>query len=145
MRNTKIRPMLVLDQSNKNHSDDHQSRHPITTDNDHAWQRRVVEINSMQEDDDHHGGRINRGAREYWHARRVFLGSYHFSEEKGFKVKLRRSVRELNEAAMGVIVDIRREVSKRRAGIRVFKVRLVLPTLVLIVRCFTPWLKKVEQ
>ena len=81
--------------------------------------------------------------RDYWYARRAFLNSYHFSEENGFKYKLRRSVKELNEVATGVVTDIRRKMSKRKLGIRVYRFTVVLQSLVLLsIRCFTPWLNK---
>ncbi|XP_030940520.1 uncharacterized protein LOC115965432 [Quercus lobata] len=84
-----------------------------------------------------------RHDRDYWYARRAFLNSYHFSEENGFKYKLRRSVKELNEVATGVVTDIRRKMSKRKLGIRVYRFTVALQSLVLLsIRCFTPWLNK---
>lgn len=77
------------------------------------------------------------------HARREFLRSYHFSKKSGLKEKLIRSVKELNGMAMVVVSDIRRQVSTRRVGIRVFRITMDLPSLVFVsLRCYTPWLKK---
>ncbi|XWS35291.1 hypothetical protein CRYUN_Cryun21dG0113400 [Craigia yunnanensis] len=80
-------------------------------------------------EDDYGSG--NRHGREYWHARRAFLNSYHFREQTGFKDKLKGSMKEFNEAALGVITNYFRELSRRRLGVRVFRVKLGLPSLVL--------------
>ncbi|GMY32548.1 putative Transmembrane protein [Fagus crenata] len=89
-------------------------------------------------------GSERRHDRDFWYARRAFLNSYHFSEENGFKHKLKRSVKELNEMAIGVVSDICQKMSKRRLGIRVYRFTVALaPSLVLVtLRCFTPWLNK---
>lgn len=83
-------------------------------------------------------------SRDFWYARRAFLSSYHFSEQNGFKDKLKRSVKELNVVATGIVGDIRRRImSKRRLGIRVYRLTVALPSLVLVtIRCFTPWLNE---
>nr|KYP58434.1 hypothetical protein KK1_013841 [Cajanus cajan] len=95
-----------------------------------------------------HGGWSRRG-REFCEARRAFLNSYHLSLDQrnnnngSFKEKLKKSVREVNEAAMGVVLGMRRGVSKRRVGIRVFRVKMSAQSLALVtMRCFIPWLKK---
>ncbi|CAK7322634.1 unnamed protein product [Dovyalis caffra] len=72
-----------------------------------------------------------RNNPDYWHARRAFLSSYHFSEEIGTKDKLKRSAKEIKETVIGVVTSIREEVSKRRIGIKVFKFTLGLPSLML--------------
>ncbi|KAG7995052.1 hypothetical protein I3843_01G088800 [Carya illinoinensis] len=87
-------------------------------------------------------------ARDFWYARRAFLNSYHFSEEKiGFKHNLKRSVKELSQVAAGVVREFRREMSKRRLGIRVYRLTVSLPSLFVLVtiRCFTPWFNKTDH
>lgn len=110
-----------------------------------------------------------RRGREYWHARQAFLKSYHFSsssppspeEEEdrrnhdhhderqrvsGFKGKLKRSMKGFNETAAGVVTEVRRGMmSKRRFRIRVFKLNLQSSLAALTMRCFVPWLSKVEH
>jgi len=95
-----------------------------------------------------HGGWSRRG-REFCEARRAFLNSYHLSLERNnngsFKEKLKKSVREVNEAAMGVVLGMHRKVSKRRVKMRVFRVKMSSQSLVLVtMRCFIPWLNKNE-
>ncbi|KAF2322095.1 hypothetical protein GH714_006601 [Hevea brasiliensis] len=68
---------------------------------------------------------------DYWNARRAFLSSYHFKEKSGFKINLKSNMKELGEAAMGVAMDIRKEISERRLGIRVFRFTFALPSFVL--------------
>ena len=92
-------------------------------------------------------GRCSRRGREFWYARRAFLNSYHLSSEKNtngsFKERLKRSVKELNEAAMGVVVDMHRGMSQRRIGIKTFRITVALPSWFLVrMRCFMPWLNK---
>ncbi|GFY92788.1 hypothetical protein Acr_08g0011840 [Actinidia rufa] len=82
--------------------------------------------------------------RKYCHARRAFLTSYHFSERNGFKEKMKRSVKGLNKAAMDVVFEVRREVSKRRFGVRVYRFTIAWPSL-FMVRCFVPWSYKDQQ
>jgi len=94
-----------------------------------------------------HGGWSRRG-REFCEARRAFLNSYHLSLERSnngsFKEKLKRSVREVNEAAMGVVLGMHK-VSKRRVKVRVFRIKMSSQSLVLVtMRCFIPWLNKNE-
>lgn len=92
---------------------------------------------------DDYGSGNRHDPEYYWHARRAFLNSYHFSEEKKLKEKFKRSVKELNEAAMGIVSDIREEISKRKIGFRVLKIKFALPSLFMTsVRCFTPWFNK---
>ncbi|CAJ1955546.1 unnamed protein product [Sphenostylis stenocarpa] len=93
-----------------------------------------------------HGGWSRRG-REFCESRRAFLNSYHLSLERNkngsFKEKLKRSVRDVNEAAMGVVLGMHRRVSKRRVRIRVFRVKMSSQSMVLVtMRCFIPWLNK---
>ncbi|TKY48324.1 hypothetical protein E2542_SST25740 [Spatholobus suberectus] len=93
-----------------------------------------------------HGGWSRRG-REFCEARRAFLNSYHLSLERNnngsFKEKLKKSVREVNEAATGVVLGMRRGVSKRRVGIRVFRVKMTSQSVARVtMRCFIPWLNK---
>ncbi|KAJ7947491.1 putative Transmembrane protein, partial [Quillaja saponaria] len=95
---------------------------------------------------DNHGSWHRHGS-EFWYARRAFLNSYHFSEENGdgFKEKLKRLVKELNKAAIKVVLDMRDGMSKRRLGIKVFRFTMTLPYLFLVtMRCFTPWFNKKE-
>ncbi|XP_038679364.1 uncharacterized protein LOC119980646 [Tripterygium wilfordii] len=83
--------------------------------------------------------------RDYWHSRNAFLKSYHFSDQDSIKDnKLKRSLKGLNKAAMGVVLDIRRDISRRRPGIRVFRFTLGLPSsfAVFSIRCFAPWFNK---
>ncbi|XP_022631922.1 uncharacterized protein LOC111240682 [Vigna radiata var. radiata] len=95
-----------------------------------------------------HGGWSRRG-REFCEARRAFLNSYHLSLERNnngrsFKEKLKKSVKEVNEAAMGVVLSMHRRVlSKRRLKIRVFRIRMTSHSLALVtIRCFIPWINK---
>lgn len=93
-----------------------------------------------------HGGWSRRG-REFCEARRAFLNSYHLSLERknngSFKEKLKKSVKEVNQVAMGVVLGMRRGVSKRRVGIKVFRVKMSSHSMVLVtLRCFIPWLNK---
>ncbi|KDP43858.1 hypothetical protein JCGZ_20868 [Jatropha curcas] len=84
-------------------------------------------------------------SRNYWQARRAFLSSYHFQEKNGIKEKLKKRVKEINEVAIGVALNVRREISERRLGIRVFRFTFALPSFVLVsIRCFTPWVSKRE-
>lgn len=85
--------------------------------------------------------------QEYWQARRAFLSSYHFSDDQSrLTGRLKRSVKGVNRAAMGVVLDVRQELSKRRFVIRVFRVRFTFPSVVQIrMRCFVPSLKKAEK
>ncbi|WCJ41330.1 hypothetical protein M5689_022208 [Euphorbia peplus] len=87
-----------------------------------------------------------RNSRDYWYARRAFLSSYHFEDERnGLKEKLKRSVKGFNVAAAGVVSEIRREISRKRIVIRAFRFTLALPSFVFVsIRCFTPWVTKKE-
>ncbi|THG07344.1 hypothetical protein TEA_025849 [Camellia sinensis var. sinensis] len=98
-----------------------------------AWQP----ITSPMEDD---------YGRDYWHARRAFLTSYHFSERKntGFKEKMKKSLKGLNEVAMKVFLPVRGGMYKRKIGVRVYRFTVGGPTL-FIVRCFVPWAHKDQQ
>ncbi|KAK7257881.1 hypothetical protein RIF29_32177 [Crotalaria pallida] len=96
-----------------------------------------------------HGGWSRRG-REFWYARRAFLNSYHLSLERNnngsFKEKLKKSVKEINEAVVGVVLSMRRGMQKRKLGIRAYRVTMSLPSLVLVtMRCFMPWFHKREK
>ncbi|MED6144663.1 hypothetical protein PIB30_017764 [Stylosanthes scabra] len=89
----------------------------------------------------------SRRGHEFWYARRTFLKSYHLSLEKnkngGFKEKLKKSVKEVNEAAIEVVSRMRRGVSKKKLGMKTFKVKMTIPSLFLVtIRCFIPWLNK---
>lgn len=125
MPNVKVRPIIVFD-----YPEIHQSESLKLAD---KWQ------------DDYASGNRN-DLQYYWHARRAFLSSYQFSEENKCNKKLKGSLKELNEAAMRIFSDIRQEVSKRRLGIRVFKVKFVGPSsaAVMSVGCLMPWLNKRE-
>ncbi|KAK7325080.1 hypothetical protein VNO77_29141 [Canavalia gladiata] len=97
---------------------------------------------------DHLGGWSRRG-HEFLDARRAFLNSYHLNLERknngSFKEKLKKSMKEANEAAVGVVLGMRRGMSKRRVGIRVFRVKMTSQSWVLVtIRCFIPWLNKRE-
>ncbi|GAV85679.1 hypothetical protein CFOL_v3_29113, partial [Cephalotus follicularis] len=87
-----------------------------------------------------------RNNRDYWHARRAFLNSYHLTEENCFRHKIKRSVKELKDATKGVVLEIRKGLSKRKIGIRVFRFMFHLPSLLIFpsIRCFVPWLNKRE-
>lgn len=125
MPNDKVRPIIVFD-----YPETHQSGSLQLAD---EWQ---VDYGSG-----------NRGDLQYyWHARRAFLSSYQFSEENKYNKKFKRSVKELNEAAMRIFSDIQQEISNRRLGIRVFKVKFVVPSLAAVVSvgCLMPWLSKRE-
>lgn len=93
-------------------------------------------------------GSQGRNGPDYWQARRAFLGSYRFSEASRtgrFKEKLRRSIVEMNEAAVGTVTDVRRGFSKRRFVIRVFRLKITLPTsssVLVSMRCFIPTVEK---
>ncbi|OIW05712.1 hypothetical protein TanjilG_23498 [Lupinus angustifolius] len=102
--------------------------------------------NSLQLMELDHGGWSRRG-HEFWYARRAFLNSYHLSMETNnngsFKRKLKKSVKEINEAVIGVVLSIRRGMQKRKVGVKAYRVTMNLPSLVLVtMRCFMPWLYK---
>ncbi|KAJ1376100.1 putative transmembrane protein [Sesbania bispinosa] len=82
-----------------------------------------------------HGTCSLRG-REFWYARRAFLNSYHFNLERNnngsFKEKLKKSVKEVNEAAMRVVLGMRQGMYKRRLGIRAYRVTMSLPSVFLV-------------
>lgn len=131
MRNSKVQPIKL---SNSTSSSDENSlqvtppNYNLQLGNDGAWSL--------------HG-------REFWYARRAFLNSYHFNLERdhhhSFKKKLKRSVKEVNEAAVRVVLDMRRGMQQRRLGFRAYRVTMSLPNLFLItMRCFMPWLNKKE-
>uniref|UniRef100_A0A803Q2Y5 Uncharacterized protein n=1 Tax=Cannabis sativa TaxID=3483 RepID=A0A803Q2Y5_CANSA len=89
----------------------------------------------------------NHDGRDFWSSRRAFLSSYHLSNQQradqGFKGKLKRSVKELNGVAVAALSNIRHQVSRRRFGVRVFRLTMSLPSFLHVsVRCFTPWLDK---
>lgn len=75
------------------------------------------------------------------------MSSYHFSDDQSrLTGRLKRSVKGVNRAAMGVVLDVRQELSKRRFVIRVFRVRFTFPSVVQIrMRCFVPSLRKAEK
>ncbi|KAK8498069.1 hypothetical protein V6N13_121428 [Hibiscus sabdariffa] len=85
-------------------------------------------------------GSGNRNSHEHWHARRVFLNSYRFTEQDGYKDKVKRCMKELNVAALGIFNRLQELLSRRRFGIRV---KLGLPSLALVgMRCFTRFNKR---
>lgn len=117
MRNQKVRPLMIMSNTQ-----------PCVP----------LQASDIDNEEDEH-----LECRDLWHARRAFLRSYHFSKQSPLKEKLRTSVKEFNEMAMVVVSDIRRQVSTRRLGIRIFRFTMDLPSLVFVsVRCYTPWLKK---
>ncbi|XVF10212.1 hypothetical protein REPUB_Repub07fG0163200 [Reevesia pubescens] len=117
MTNTKVIPIIIRNWSDMNHRDF------------------SLKLTDKWEDD---YGSGNHHGRNYWHARRAFLNSYHLKEQNAFKDKLKRSMNEFNEAASSVITNCFGELSKRRVGVRVFRVKFGLPSLVLVnMRCFT--------
>lgn len=129
MPNSKVRPLVAFNWPDMNLVESH--------DDDH------LQIANKWQDFDYSESGITRKDRDYWHTRRAFLNSYRFSEKNEFKGKLKRSVKELNEAAMRVVLDIRKEISKRKLGFRVFRFKFALSSLVLVsIRCFTPWLER---
>ncbi|POO03619.1 hypothetical protein TorRG33x02_008240 [Trema orientale] len=111
-----------------------------------ALQLRDENQQSCHDDDQYGILQLNsRQGSDFWNSRRAFLSSYHFSDQQraGFKERLRKSVKEINGAAVAVVSDIRQQVASRRFGIRVFRLTMALPSLVHVsVRCFTPWLNK---
>ncbi|XVF84380.1 hypothetical protein PTKIN_Ptkin17bG0032100 [Pterospermum kingtungense] len=124
MPSTKVTPAIIRSWSDMQHHPHHRS----------------LKLSDKWEDD---YGSGNRHGHDYWHARRTFLNSYHFREQNGFKEKLKRSMKKFNEAASNVIANYVRKLSRKRLGVRIFRVKFGLPTLVLVsMRCFTPWLKK---
>lgn len=129
MRNSKVQP-IKLSNFSHTHSDDNYSL-------------QVTPPNLLLD----HGSWSLRG-REFWHARRVFLNSYHFSLERengGFKEKLKRLVKEVNEAAMRVALGMYRGMHMKRLRIRAYRVTMSLPSVSFVtVRCFMPWLNKRE-
>ncbi|CAK8575811.1 unnamed protein product [Lathyrus sativus] len=130
MRNSKVQPIKLSNHSNANSSIDTSLQLQVTPN---------LQLG--------HGSWSLRG-REFWYARRAFLNSYHFNLERenvGFKEKLKRSVREVNEAAMNIVLDMHRGVQKRRLGIRAYRVTVSLPSMFLVtMRCFMPWFNKKE-
>ncbi|KAH7834760.1 hypothetical protein Vadar_019419 [Vaccinium darrowii] len=119
MPNTKVRPIIVV--PNRPETPRHEPFQQI-----YGWQSIASPMN------DDYGQEC-----DYWHARRAFLSSYHFSERRGLKEKVKRSLKGLNEAAKGVVLEVRREIS-RRVGVRVYKLTMGWPALFTI-RCFVPW------
>ncbi|KAL6970743.1 hypothetical protein U1Q18_030434 [Sarracenia purpurea var. burkii] len=88
----------------------------------------------MWDDHGHLGG-------DYRRSRRAFLDSYRLSETErrsGFKEKMKRSAKGINEAAMAAVFEARRKMAKKRIGIRVY--RFTWPS-VFVVKCFVPWYK----
>jgi hypothetical protein len=67
-------------------------------------------------------------------------------ENVSFKEKLKRIVKEVNEAVMNVVLSVRRGMPKRRRlGIRAYRVTISLPSMFLVtMRCFMPWYNKRE-
>ncbi|RZB79665.1 hypothetical protein D0Y65_029766 [Glycine soja] len=56
---------------------------------------------------EHSHGTWSLRGREFWYARQAFLNSYHFNLERNndsFKEKLKKSVKEVNEAAMRIVL-----------------------------------------
>ncbi|KAL2983661.1 hypothetical protein AAZX31_12G049400 [Glycine max] len=78
----------------------------------------------------------------------AFVNSYHFNLERNngsIKEKLKKSVKEVNEAAMRIFLGMSQRVYKRRLGIRAYRVTMTLPSTFLVtIRCFMPWLNKRE-
>lgn len=130
MRNSKVQPIKLSNNSNANPSINPSLQLQVTP--------------NLQLD---HGSWSLRG-REFWYARRAFLNSYHFNleiEDVSFKERLKRSVKEVNEAAMNIVLDMHRGVQKRRLGIRAYRVTVSLPSMFLVnMRCFMPWFRKKE-
>jgi hypothetical protein len=63
-------------------------------------------------------------------------------ENVSFKEKMKRIVKEVNEAAMNVVLGVRK---RRRLGIRAYRVTISLPSMFLVtMRCFMPWYNKRE-
>ncbi|CAJ2679085.1 unnamed protein product [Trifolium pratense] len=130
MRNSKVRPIKLSNNSYANSSNDTSLQLQITP--------------NFQLD---HGSWSLRG-RDFWYARQAFLNSYHFNLERenvSFKEKLKRLVKEVNEASMNVVLGVRRGMHKRRLGIRAYRVTISLPSMFLVtIRCFMPWYNKKE-
>lgn len=128
MKNSKVQPIKL-----SNNFDAHFS-------NDTSLQLQVTP--NMQLDD----GSWSLRGREFWYARRAFLNSYHFNLERengSFKEKMKRSMKEVNEGAMRVVLGMRRGMHKRRLGIRAYRVTMALPSMFLVtMRCFMPWFNK---
>ncbi|WJX51646.1 hypothetical protein P8452_37823 [Trifolium repens] len=131
MKNSKVRPIKLSKNSYSNSS------------NDTSLQLQVTPNLQLG-----HGSWSLRG-REFWYARQAFLNSYHFNLERenvSFKEKLKRIVKEVNEAVMNVVLGVRRGMPKRRRlGIRAYRVTISLPSMFLVtMRCFMPWYNKRE-
>ncbi|KAE9447664.1 hypothetical protein C3L33_20437, partial [Rhododendron williamsianum] len=112
MPNTKLRPIVV---SVRPETPRRESNFQQTN----GWQN--IAASPMHEDYGQHH------ECDYWQARRAFLSSYQLSERKGLKEKMKRSVKGLNEAAMAAVLEVRREVSRRRVGVRVYRLTVGWP------------------
>lgn len=123
MPNTKLRPIVV---SVRPETPRRESNFQQTN----GWQN--IAASPMHEDYGQHH------ECDYWQARRAFLSSYQLSKRKGLKEKMKRSVKGLNEAAMAAVLEVRREVSRRRVGVRVYRLTVGWPAW-FMVRCFVPW------
>ncbi|KAK3204400.1 hypothetical protein Dsin_018446 [Dipteronia sinensis] len=133
MPNSKVRPIVAFNWA--------PTMNRVESHDDHSH----AQITNKWEEFDYFESGISRHDRDYWHTRRAFLNSYRFTEHNEyFKGKLKRSMKELNNAAMGVVLDIRKEMSKRKVGFRVFRFKFALSSSMVLVsiRCFTPWLGK---
>ncbi|KAM7271420.1 hypothetical protein ACFE04_030634 [Oxalis oulophora] len=97
--------------------------------------------------DNYPRGSSYRSNCDYLHARRAFLSSYHLSEQNdqrnNFRGLVKKTVREIDKAIRGVLMGIRNKISKRRVGVRAFRISLSLPSSSFVsFRCFTPWFSK---
>lgn len=87
--------------------------------------------------------------RDFWRARRAFLKSYNFSDEygrdEGLKGKMKKSMKELNRSASRVVGGICEDMAKRKLGIRVYRLTIGMPSMVLVtMRCFMPSFRNKE-
>jgi hypothetical protein len=135
MRHAKVRPVIMSHEwpSDKSSADDYEV--PLQLQPAGDWEENYAS-----------GRRDRLHGSDFWHARRAFLKSYQFSEQNGFKEKLKRWAKELSEVANGVASDIRQQMSRRRLGMRAYRLTLALPSRLLLqtLRCLTPWLSKKE-
>lgn len=134
MPNAKVRPIMTSSWSGTS---------PIMASSWSGTSRaQPLRLTDKWEDD--YGSGCRHGP-EYWHVRSAFLSSYHFSEDRSFKDKLKRSMKEVNEAVGAVASNIRREISSRNVRVRTFQIRFSLSSLFVgTVRCFVPWFNKRE-
>ena len=94
------------------------------------------------------GYEVNRRHdREFWRSRRDFLKGYNFTKiDDGLKGKMKRSMKEVKRSASGVVGGICDDMTKRKLGIRVYRLTIGLPSMVLVrMKCFVPSYRERES